>query len=287
MADDWSRTEVEAIVEDYLTMLEHQLRGRRYSKTEHRRALSRLLSGRNESSIEYKHRNISAVLEEVGYPFLSGYKPLSNYQGLLADVVLARLREDTRLEHVVASDAEEVPELTVPSVDEILRAFVAPPSPEKSRRPVRDARTHPYQLRVVQQGTNYLEREARNRDLGRAGEVFVVRFEQARLLHGGHERLAAQVEHVSRSRGDGLGYDVLSYEESGRERLIEVKTTKHGKETPFFVSQNEVSVSTMEAERYQLYRVFDFRKRAKLFSLAGSLRSTCDLEPNSYRARVA
>ena len=41
-------------------------------------------------------------------------------------------------------------------------------------------------------------------------------------------RLAARVDRVSETRGDGLGYDVLSFETSGRERLIEVKTTNYG-----------------------------------------------------------
>ncbi|BAS06695.1 hypothetical protein AHiyo4_01170 [Arthrobacter sp. Hiyo4] len=44
---------------------------------------------------------------------------------------------------------------------------------------------------------------------------------------------------MSKTRGDGLGYDILSFEESGKERLLEVKTTKSRAETPFFVSRNE------------------------------------------------
>jgi hypothetical protein len=80
---------------------------------------------------------------------------------------------------------------------------------------------------------------------------------------------------------------VLSFEADSRERLIEVKTTKHGRETPFFVSQNEVAVSAAEHERYHLYRVFDFRRVARVFSLPGALETSCALEPNSYRARVA
>lgn len=51
---------------------------------------------------------------------------------------------------------------------------------------------------------NYLEMESRNRSLGQAGEEFVVRFETARLIAEGAERLAAMVEHVAATRGDGL-----------------------------------------------------------------------------------
>ena len=79
-----------------------------------------------------------------------------------------------------------------------------------------------------QQGVDYLAIEAANRSLGPAGEEFVLRFEVARLVRAGQERLAVMVELVSETRGDGLGYDVLSFEISGRERLIEVKTTSYG-----------------------------------------------------------
>ena len=75
----------------------------------------------------------------------------------------------------------------------------------------------------------------------------MINFERARLIRAGKERLAASIEHVARVRGDGDGFDVLSFEESGKERLIEVKTTKYGQDTPFFVSRNELAVS--EASR--------------------------------------
>jgi len=283
---DWTRDEVEAIVTDYLAMLSHHMRGERFSKTEHRRMLAQLLDRRNDSSIEYKHRNISAVLEEVGYPFLSGYKPLSNYQGLLADVVLERLALDRELERLVATDADSAVIPPLPSFEDLVGAMVAPPTPDRTRRRVREDARNQYRLRIIPAGKNYLEQEARNRVLGAAGEEFVVRFEQARLVRLGREHLAAKVEHSSRVRGDGLGYDVLSFEGDGRERLIEVKTTKHSKETPFFVSANEVAVSAEHADMYHLFRLFDFRKRPRLFSLPGALQESCELSPVGYRARV-
>jgi hypothetical protein len=100
--------------------------------------------------------------------------------------------------------------------------------------------------------TDYIQREARNRSLGSAGELFTLNYERARLIHAGKENLASRIEHTSQLCGDGAGYDVLSFEESGRERLIEVKTTKYGADTPFFVSKNEVSVSEQESDKYHV-----------------------------------
>jgi hypothetical protein len=219
-------------------------------------------------------------------PYISGYKPRYNYQRLLAEVVAERLKDAGMLVRTVAQDADAA--IVVPTMDDILDALTAPPT-RKELKPVGAYERHRKRQEpaLPRPAVNYLEREARNRQLGEAGELFVLRFEQARLIANGHERLAALVEHVSRVRGDGAGYDILSFDASGRERLIEVKTTKYGRETPFFVSRNEVEVSTVEAERYHLYRCFDFRRRPRLFTLHGALPTTCVLEPSNFEASVA
>ena len=72
------------------------------------------------------------------------------------------------------------------------------------------------------------------------------------------ERLAKQVEHTSKVRGDGAGYDVMSFEEDGRERFIEVKTTAYAKEAPFFISDGELSFANSHELEFRLYRVFEF-----------------------------
>ena len=138
----------------------------------------------------------------------------------------------------------------------------------------------------MRSGVDYLEREARNRSLGRMGEEFAVAFERARLFAVGRDRLARQVEHVAVTQGDGLGYDVRSFEPDGADRLVEVKTTRFGIETPFFVSRNEVDVSKAQAEIYHVHRVFTFEKNPRLFILNGSLDQVCQLAPVQYVARV-
>ncbi len=131
---------------------------------------------------------------------------------------------------------------------------------------------------------DYLAREARNQSLGLAGEDFVVQYERWRLIQRGHERLANRIEHTSRIRGDGAGYDVLSFEENGRERFIEVKTTAYAKETPFFISDGELSFANSHELEFRLYRVFEFRMAPRLFELRGRPDSHCRLDPTTYRA---
>jgi hypothetical protein len=273
--------EVEAIVADYFDMLDQELRSQPFSKTEHRRRLKSLLDGRSDGSIEYKHQNISAVLLSMGLPYVEGYKPASNYQELLSDLVTERVRGAEGLLSIVRDEVDRPAK--VPTVEDILSRLVG--VPERGQvsqyRAVRDRKSAP------SVAPNYLLREARNASLGAAGEEFVVNFERARMISGGQERLAAGIEQVSRTRGDHEGFDVLSFESNGRERLIEVKTTAFGPLTPFYVSQNQVRRSQEDAERYQVYRVFRFRKDPHLFSLAGAIDQNVTLETNEYVARLA
>ncbi len=277
---DWSKSEVKAVVRDYLTMLEMELKGLSFNKTEYRQGLQISLNERSDGSIERKHQNISAVLIEHGYPYIDGYKPLGNYQYLLAEIVLERLEISPDLENQVIEVVSQEP--LTPSVDDLLELMVDPPKPPGAIR-----------TGYIQQGerarptkVNYLEREARNSALGRAGELLIINYERARLIHEGASNLAEQVEHVADTEGDRAGFDVLSYEADSTERFIEVKTTSFGKETPFFVSRNQVETSIENPKKYFLYRVFRFSEIPRCFSVNGALNQTCLLTPEKYSGRI-
>lgn len=277
--EDWSLLEVEACVADYLHMLTLELNGQRYNKAEHLRALISKLGDRSRPSIEFKHCNISAALLELGYPYINGYKPRGNYQAIVFDVVEAQAERDAALQES-AQSAVRRPATAVALADP---STVWVPAPRPAN--VRDPR--PYVPRFSPAKRDYLVQEARNRTLGRAGELFVLDLEARRLRDVGKKALSDRVEHVAVTQGDGLGFDVLSFEEDGRERLIEVKTTAFGELTPFFISRNELERSKTDHDRYRLYRLFDFRDRPRAFHLAGNISGHCQLDPISYLARLA
>ncbi len=282
MPEAWSPEEVAATVADYLVMLDHELRREPYNKKDHNRHLQSLLHDRSAGAIEFKHANISAVLIELGFPYIDGYKPRANYQQLLKDEVAAQLARDVPLT-LVTETIVESPATAKLRIDDLSDIIVP--------APVRDHdRSRGYERRVpdfVQRAPiNYLERESRNASLGAAGEALALEVEHRRLWDAGHKQLAEKIEHVSRTQGDGLGCDILSFETDGRERLIEVKTTSFGAMTPFFASKREVAVSEERAQNFNLYRVFKFREAPKIFILAGSLRESCDLDPVEFRASL-
>ncbi len=276
----WTRHEVELVVGVYLHMLRMQLMEQMPNKAEHNRRLQAMLPARSKASIEYKHCNISAVLVELGIPPLVGYKPLFNYQQLLVPIVLEAIGNDARLDDAALRQVETPAE--VPLLDSFERFVVA--RPEGQRRPTYDRAEQVHDRPTIVR--DYLQREARNRSLGSAGEDLVMLYEAQRLHAAGARALANRIEHVSRTKGDGAGFDVLSFETDGRERFIEVKTTAYVAETPFYVSRNELSFSTEKAEKFHLYRLFNFRKRPQMFTLPGALDANCRLDPVSYRAEV-
>lgn len=282
MAEDWSIEEVEATTADYIAMLKLELRREPFNKKERNRALQQRLRNRSPGAIEFKHANISAVLVELGIPYIEGYKPRSNYQDLLREVVERHVAFDGELAALLAAAvARQVRE--TPDVRDLQQVIVPPPVRERERPRAYERRAP---LPRPRQRVNYLEREARNASLGAAGEDFVLRIEHERLWQAGHRQLAERIEHVARTRGDGLGYDIVSFEPTGRERLIEVKTTRFGQMTPFFASRNEVAVSEERSDHYHLYRVFSFEASPRIFVLPGSLRTSCVLEPVEYQANL-
>lgn len=277
MTEAWNQFECETITRDYFSMFRKEVVGEHYKKAEHRRALQKQLDNRSEGSIEYKHQNISAILLEAGYPYIPGYKPAFNYQGLLRKVVLGHLNAQMAEINALASSLSE----SVPTT-----------GPEHEWRNVLDEapeRIHDYVEETAPDYTpsfyNYAENENRNRKLGTSGEEFVLKYERYRLAQAGRADLAEEVEWTAKVQGDGAGYDIRSFDEiRDIERFIEVKTTNSGKYQPFLITNNEVSFSASQADRYCLYRVFNFRSHPKLFLLTGSIQQHVNLSPRLYKA---
>ena len=275
--EDWRREEVELIVADYLSMLLQELAGQPYNKTAHRRLLRQRLPARSDGSIEFKHANISAVMLEMGYPYIRGYQPRSNFQrDILLEVVQKHVGHNRQLDDLTLS-AVERPAVAAEYID-FRRVRSEAPRTELAVREV-----SPSYLRAPVK-RDYFAREAHNRSLGEAGELFALNFERWRLAEQGAGQLAERVRHVSVEEGDGHGYDISSFEADGRERFIEVKTTGFGERTPFYVSANEARFARDHDASFRLYRLFDFRSAPRLFELAGPIEQHCLLDAVTFRA---
>jgi hypothetical protein len=126
-----------------------------------------------------------------------------------------------------------------------------------------------------------------NAALGRWGEAWVLEYERRRWAD--HPEVLKRIIHVAATIGDGLGYDIMSVSHDGSVRYIEVKTTRGGPATPWFVTPAELTFSAEHADAYALYRVYSAdpsRGTAEFFILEGDLRDHVDLEPIAFQARL-
>lgn len=275
----WSAEEAEATVADYFVMLKEELRGIPFNKAAHRKELLRRLNKRSPGSVERKHGNISAILLELGHPWIDGYKPFGNYQDLLREVVQHELERDQELEELVEARVDSTVDAD-PKIMDILSTVVAAPEIRTPQTGLRKSN-----VKVPGGSIDYLAREARNQDLGLAGERFVLEYERKRLIASGLERFADKIEHVAITVGNGEGFDIRSFESNGSDRLIEVKTTGFSIETPFYVTPKELRVSQEMKTRYFLYRLFKFRTDPRQYQVSGAIDTSFRMAAALYQAR--
>jgi hypothetical protein len=274
--NDWTESENRAIVEDYLAMLALECAGERYDKAAHNRALVEAMNGtRARGAIERKHQNISAVMLQLGLPYIRGYKPLPNIQEALRAEVRRRL--------------EAEPEWFVQ-----LQLQVQRPSPVESRFraalrqvPVPEMPSTAHGSRETNgRKVDYGLLQEESKRVGNRGEEFVFHLEKETLEKEGRADLAADVIWTARDVGDGVGYDIKSFKLDGQPRFIEVKATKLGALTPFYITSAELDFARRHQDEYAIYRVFDVDGDApEFYVLEGDLDTQLAVEPVTYRAR--
>ncbi|MDE0148861.1 MAG: DUF3883 domain-containing protein [Rhodospirillaceae bacterium] len=269
----WTDEENDAIVADYFAMLADDLAGRRPNKAEHNRQL-RTRIDRSRASIEFKHRNISAVLKAFAQTWLYGYRPAYNFQDSLIDAVWRWLERNPDL-IAPSQDARATTGIRDPG-----SLYVSPPPTHSNAPPPADLE----RMLGVARRFDVAGRDERNRALGEAGEALVFEFERATLKVERRPDLAEQVKWVSRDEGDGAGYDIASFRHDGRPRLIEVKTTNGWERTPFDITHNEFAVSEACAGEWCLFRLWNFAREPKAFELYPPLKAHVSLFPTSYEA---
>jgi hypothetical protein len=265
---NWSGDELDLIVSDYFSMLDEEAIGRPFNKAEHNRLLRNKID-RSKGSIEFKHQNISAVLLKLGLPTIKGYLPAANYQNAIIvaiDRFLSRNPSALHPERVTSGLAER-PNLFLETAPQLLAL-----SPRKQ------------EIERLVRKFNPVERDFRNRKLGREGEELVFHFERQKLTSLDRPDLAKKIRWISEEVGDGAGYDILSFDENGTERLIEVKTTVGSDTTPFYVTRNELLLSSERPDAFRLCRVFEFSTQPRMFELKPPLQNQIHLSPLSYEA---
>ena len=140
--------------------------------------------------------------------------------------------------------------------------------------PISNAVIQPAQVTTVKEKTRrFIARKIdwekardRNNEIGDQGEEFILEYEIDRLIETlsiDRTKATLNVQHLSRLQGDGLGYDILSINDDGSPRYIEVKTTSGGFNQAFYMSKNEKNFFEEYDEAAFIYRVYNFNKETR------------------------
>lgn len=87
---DWTADQVVVVVANYFLMLGQERAGAKLNKADLYRRVAREV-GRSVKSIEWKLRNVSAVLEKLGIAWIPGLVPAHNHQDALVEAVGVQL----------------------------------------------------------------------------------------------------------------------------------------------------------------------------------------------------
>ena len=243
--------------------------GEKFNRLERNRELQKL-TGKTKRSIESKRMNVSGVLVELQMKWMKGYAPYTSFQKSLVDAV----------ERFLDHHPEWVDDNDQPiTLDKAAQLIESPPPPQGTQ----SERVKPVLERIARK-YNHAERDYRNRRLGVLGEEIIYNHERRRLTEAGQPKLAEKVEWTARDKGDGVGYDILSFRTDGSPRKIEVKTTNGDSTTPFFLTRTEREVSREEPDVWRLYRLHDLSSAPGLFVLPPPLEASVMLEAETWRA---
>lgn len=135
---------------------------------------------------------------------------------------------------------------------------------------------------------DYEKYQRESRELGLAGEKFYLEIEKKEVKKHLGSEIASQIIHSSQKKGDGLGYDILSFDDKDF-KYIEVKTTKGKLKTPFYMSYNEKVFYELHMATYYLVRVYEFdpEKNTGKYEIyrGDEIATTFDFETQSYRVK--
>lgn len=269
----WTDEENDLIVADYFAILVDDLAGKPLNKAASYRQLADRID-RSVKAIEYKHQNISAVLKALGETWLTGLAPAFNFQSSLEDAVLRWM--NSHPEWVLRAPGNR----PLTGLHDATQIWIGPPPTLSNQPPPQEL---DLMLRIARK-SDVAGRDERNRVLGRAGQERVLAYERSVLRSAGRDDLARKVRWVSEEDGDGAGYDIASFEQDGRSRLIEVKTTNGWDRTPFHITRNELAVAEERRAEWCLFRLWNFSREPKAFELRPPLDAHVSLTATSYRA---
>lgn len=202
-----------------------------------------------------------------------------------------KLLKDLKMFSEIGTSLNDFKEVLEQDIDEIENVFeskialIEVDAPERTQRKSKVALS-----KEGPKNRNFEKLNKENTLTGNIGEKLVLDFERERLRQLSINEVEEKVFLTSSKQekyGNAYPCDIISYDPAtGKEIYIEVKTTRGGIDTPFYISADEVQFSIDYADAYRLYRVFDALKggEPKVYLTSGKVEDNFLLENERYIA---
>ncbi len=284
--DNWRFEESEFISEYYISELKDFLKYNTPKKLKEAKEFLMQSLHKSSKSVRLKLQHISSILVNSDLPYIEEFKPIPR-----ADIDLIDWNETLNLKKILTEKFNKKENILF--FDQIADRNEFKPNynfenlvEDKPEQDVFEKENLTEKKSIkIRPKINYIEREIKNTKLGEEGEKWVIAFEQNKLQKLGLSNLVKEIIWASKDIGDGLGYDVISFNEHQEKIFIEVKTTCLGKYSAFFLTQNELKVST-NLKNFKIYRVYDFEKETKIYVVEEDIQLQLELTPTIYRATM-
>lgn len=132
---------------------------------------------------------------------------------------------------------------------------------------------------------DYQKQNEINQKIGKLGELLALEWEKSKLIREGLNQYIENIVQVSQF-DDSLGYDIISFNNDGSNKYIEVKTTTRNGKSPFYLTETEIKAINL-FDNYYIYRVYDFNEednsgKIYIIDCKKNIHKYYELKPISY-----
>lgn len=292
------RVRIETFQEEINTIMERHKEGNIGRSYQDDRAVLVYLNMRYpEKYYLYKYQmfvDFAKLIDYAELPKAGDIELVFLFEGM-CDMILKHVMQDEELLNMYEPRRQKYYDpayhLLVQDIIYSAQYFNAPELLEEEKKvEVKEFTLEAKKSKVKLQGVHvdYIEEAKSQKELGDAGEEFVYQLERAKVKKYKLSK-DKKVRMVSKLDGDGLGYDILSYDKHGNPIYIEVKATMGPENGSIFITANELEMSEKHSEQYYLYRVYDFnttKMEGKLSIRQGSLKPLC-ISAQTYKVNFS
>ncbi|MCG8436311.1 MAG: DUF3883 domain-containing protein [Gammaproteobacteria bacterium] len=260
-----------ALVTSYFEILQKDITDQVSKKMQIAKENEEKLQSITDEERKQYYQQISALLMEIGMPFLDEYRPINGSSSALELALKHFLEKNLKaisaMRKVSMHNDKAVPD----ELEDSKMHWVAPPKPLDYR-----INGMPKALAALHADFDFRAHEYQDTSLYKDAVKFAFAYEKRRLQEVGMKNAASEIERVDDALRELTGYDIASYNDDGSERHILVKPTYYGLYFPFYLTTAELEFAKQSKGDLFIYRIVNFATTRKLFVMREGLSDLTD-----------